>query len=29
VLEKTGCACQAELMSLLANVILDRSAAEN
>jgi DNA-binding CsgD family transcriptional regulator len=28
VLEKTGCARQAELMSLLANVTLDRSATE-
>jgi DNA-binding CsgD family transcriptional regulator len=29
VLEKTGCTRQAELVSLLANVTLDRSAAEN
>ena len=29
VLEKTGCTRQAEVMSLLANVTLDRSAAKN
>ena len=29
VLEKTGCARQAEVVSLLANVTLDRSAAKN
>jgi DNA-binding CsgD family transcriptional regulator len=29
VLEKTGCARQAEVVSLLANVTLDRSATEN
>ena len=29
VLEKTGCTRQAEVVSLLANVTLDRSAAKN
>jgi hypothetical protein len=29
VLEKTGCTRQAEVVSLLANVTLDRSATKN